>query len=130
MVLEASLHHSQLAVYADQLRDRRLSAYDGECSILLAHLWGLCKELAHQAGWEWDVALDGICLAAVVASGPEERELFVRQLAQEMVPREFVTRERLSLVEAGLWMFALFDSERAVRCFVGTNRTGERMIED
>ena len=107
-----------VTVYAEQLRQRRPSEYDGDgdCSLLLAHLWNLCKEL------EWEVALmdavpDGICLAAVVACRPEQRELFVRQLAQMMVPPEHSTRENRLLVEAGLWMFALFDSERAVQCF-------------
>lgn len=124
-----------LTLHAEQLRDRRPLECDEHCSLLLVRLWGLCKELERVMGWEWDVALmdavpHGICLAAVVACGPEERERFVKRLAREMLPREFVANEsRCALVEAGLWMFALFDSERAVRCFVNP-RGEDAMVED
>ncbi len=124
-----------LTLHAEQLQVRRPLECDEHCSLLLVRLWVLCKELERVMHWEWEVALmdavpDGICLAAVVACIPEERERFVKQLAREMLPREFVANERwCSLVEAGLWMFALFDSERAVRCFVNP-REEEAMVED
>ena len=106
-----------ITIHADQLHQRhRLSAFNIECSLLLAHLWNLCKELERMHAWEWDVALmdavpAGMCLAAVVACGQEERE-------------------RRSLVEAGLWMFALFDSERAVQCFRNPGEENAGVIED
>ena len=79
-----------------------------------------------------DAVPDGMCLAAVVACGQEERELFVTQLAQEMLPQEHRTArgERRFLVEAGLWMFALFDSEHALQRFRNPGEKNAGVIED
>ena len=108
-----------LTVCAEQLHEKTLPEYDRQCSQLLARLWWMCKELEYHASWEWDVALMDVfprdlSLADVSTFELQERESFVKQLAEVMLPRKFATGERCSLVEAGLWMFALFDLNRAL----------------
>jgi hypothetical protein len=121
-----------LTLYADPLRGRNLTGYDHNLLTLLVRLWSLCKELERTSGWEWDVALmeavpHGITLAEVL----QNREQHVRRLVDQMVPAGYVTRERRSLVEAGLLMFALFETERAVQIFVDASRVQQaRMVED
>lgn len=108
-----------LTVCAEQLHEKRVPEYDRQCFQLLARLWWLCEELEYHASWEWDLALMDVfprdlSLADVSMFELQERESFVKQLAKVMLPRKFATRERCSLVEAGLWMLALFDSNRAL----------------
>lgn len=108
-----------LTAFAEQLREHSIPEYDRQCSLLLTRLWWMCKELEHHTNWEWDAALMDVfprdlSLTDVGTFGLQERESFVRQLAEVMLPRKFATKERCSLVEAGLWLFALFDSNHAL----------------
>lgn len=99
-----SVYADQLHRSPDQLRDRRLPAYDAECSVLLAHLRGLYKELAHQASWEWDVAewmrFQMECLAAVLVQARRAR-VICKAADAGVLPREFATREPRPLKRRG-----------------------------
>lgn len=121
-----------LTIYADQLRGRNVTGHDHNLLALLVRLWSLCKELERTSGWEWDVALmDAVPHGVTLAEVLQNREQHIRQLTDQMVPTGFVTRERRALVEAGLWMFALFETERAVQIFVDASRIDPaRMVED
>jgi hypothetical protein len=76
----------------------------------LAALWTLCL------GWEWDVAFldtfpDGNCTTIPTS----EMRSFVSNIAKSMSPSP--EKECLLLVEAGLWMFHMFDSVQALKVY-------------
>lgn len=80
-------------------------------ALLVARLWTLEAE---QAEWEWDVAFldavpSGFCLDVM---GDDARQQFVRATACAMAPPGV---SDFSLLEAGIWMFHMYDSARALK---------------
>jgi hypothetical protein len=78
--------------------------------LLLSDLWVLCQ------CWEWDVAFLDIFPSGMCTGMPRtEKCSFVCRSAKSMSPS--AEKECLLLVEAGLWMFHMFDSVQALNVY-------------